>query len=452
MLNSHPIRLSRVSVSTSRLIGPFVLAIVFAAISQADEPSSVNGLGQWKQFHGPEGLGNAGIGSLPESWTQQEYAWTFDLAAADVGSPVMDETTVYLLDTATDSNGTKTVDLVAIDLETGKLRWRHAHPMIDRRRHARNTPASTTPTIAGDQVFFAYGDAEGAYVQAYSISGDLIWSRSLGPWTGYHGFGTSPVVVGSKLILFNSQQADKLEDWQVAGQSRMMALDIRTGEDIWTTPTETTRPCYGVPAIYQREQDGAIEIIAANTGNGMFGLDLASGNMKWSLGVFDKRSCSSPLVVRGLPDGDLAIGSSGSGGGGNVLSAVRIPQSDDETPTEVFRMAKLAPYVPTSAVKGHLLFAISDNGIASCLDLSDAGASQWSQRLGGNFGASPIVIGDQLLIISLDGTAHIANATADKPSFSQFELGGPVGATPAFSRGRLVLRVGSKLHCLNTAR
>lgn len=414
------------------------------SIAHSDDAQS------WVQFHGPSGLGVADSGVLPDSWNEQDYSWTVDLEAVEVGSPVIDEQQVYLLDTTTHPDGTKTIDLVAIDLQTGQLSWRQPQPLVDRRRHSRNTPASTTPVIDGDRIFFAYGDAEGAYVQAYSTSGDPLWSRSLGRWTGYHGFGTSPMVYGSKLILFNSQQADKLEDGQVAGQSQMVALDVATGEDVWTAQLETTRPCYGVPAIYQRDRGEAAEVIAANTGNGMFGLDLANGNMNWSLGVFDKRSCSSPLVVLGLPGGDLAIGSSGSGGGGNVLSAVRIPQTDGEEPTEAFRITKMAPYVPTSVVKGDLLFTVSDSGIACCFDLSDEGARLWSERLGGNFGASPIVVGEKLLLISLGGTAHVAVASRIKPTFSQFELGGTVGATPAFARDRLLLRAGSKLHCLAT--
>lgn len=425
-----------------RIVG--LLFGLAASIAHGDEGR------QWGQFHGAAGLGVAGGGVLPDSWNEQDYRWTVELEAEDVGSPVMDEQQVFLLDTATQPDGTKTIDLVAIDLETGELNWRQPHPLVDRRRHRRNTAASTTPVIAGDKVFFAYGDAEGAYVQAYSTSGDPLWSRSLGRWTGHHGFGTSPMVFGSKLILFNSQQADKLENGQVAGQSQMMALDVATGEDVWTTRLDTTRPCYGVPAIYQRDGGEGVEVIAANTGNGMFGLDLASGNMKWSLGVFDKRSCSSPLIVTGLPGGDLAIGSSGSGGGGNVLSAVRIPQADGGLPTEAFRISKMAPYVPTSVAKGHLLFTISDSGIASCFDLNDEGVRLWSERLGGNFGASPIVVGNKLLMISLDGTAHITEVSGVKRPFTQFELGGPVGATPGFATDRLVLRVGSKVRCLAT--
>lgn len=439
--------------SPSLFIGLMVgsLGIVWPITATAESSTS------WSQFHGPSGLGVSVAGGLPMQWTNEDYRWSFDLKGKDVGSPVIDRDTVYVLDSESTASGNDsdhagrsmlTIDLVAIDLETGKPRWRRSHRLVDGRRHARNSPASTTPVVADGRVVIAYGDPEGVFVHAYSTDGDVLWSRELRPWSGDHGFGTSPMVFGTTLILFNSQQAEQLDEGQTAGVSRMMAMDVRTGEDLWSTPLKTTRPCYGVPAIYADDRDGALEIIAANTGNGLFGLDASSGKMKWSIPVFDKRCCTSPLVVRGLAGGDLAIASSGSGGGGNVLSAVRIPKSSDEAPVEYFRITKSAPYVPTSAVKDGLLFAVSDSGIASCFDLNDSGRSLWSQRLGGNFSASPIVVGDQLLLIALDGTAHVTDAKASRSPVSEFQLGGPAGATPAAGDGSLVLRVGSKLHCL----
>lgn len=388
-------------------------------------------------------------GSLPSQWTKQDYAWTTTLGGSDVGSPVVAGGVVYLLDTTPAEGPLKTVDLVAVDLKTGNEQWRRPHPMADIRRHTRNSAASTTPLVDGDLVFFAYGDANGAYLYAYDTKGQKQWSRDLGPWTGYHGFGTSPMVVGSTVVLFNSQQVSKLEDWQVAGESHMMAFDRETGADVWSTPLKATRPCYGVPTIYP---GSPTQLIAANTGNGMFSLDVQTGRMLWSLDVFDKRSCSSPLVVTGLDEGDVAIGTCGSGGGGNILSAVRIPAQPGEEPEELFRITSSAPYVPTSVVKNHLLFTVSDAGVASCFDLNDQGRKVWSQRLGGNFGASPIIVGDQLLMISLDGTAHLTEASATRSPISEFELGGSVGATPAFADGCLVLRVGDRLHCLQTDR
>lgn len=463
-------RIARSSRASSLLrISAAMMCLGLVLPSPSLATLAAENLTDWPRFHGANGLGAVSNGSLPDTWTSDDYDWTIALGGTEVGSPVIADGTIYLVDVSvvnvsvvngegrTDAN--RTVDLVALDLSTGQTKWRRPHPLADRQRHARNSPASTTPVVFGDQVFFAYGDAEGAYLHAYTRDGQPQWTRNLGSWSGYHGFGTSPTVIDGKLILFNSQQVDKLADWQVPGASLMMAFDLKTGKDIWSTPLKTTRPCYGVPAIYQGSRT---QLIAANTGNGLFALDAETGRMLWSLDVFDKRSCSSPLVVTGLPGGDLAIGSCGSGGGGNVLSAVRIPNDsatgDSATgdsaskPEEVFRITQSAPYVPTSAVKDHLLFTVSDSGVASCFDLNDAGRKLWNQRLGGNFGASPIIIGDQLLMISLDGNAHVTRASAKRAPVNTFELGGKVGSTPAFASGRLIIRVGQQLHCLQTNR
>ncbi len=411
----------------------------------------------WPRFHGPDGSGSITHGNLPDTWSEDDYVWSADLGGVDVGSPIATATQVFILDSkldssvADDSQPSGTLDLVAFDIETGREQWRRSHRFIDRRRHARNSPASTTPAVAGNRVFVAYGDSEGAYLAAYTITGDPIWSRDLGPWSGVHGFGTSPMIDGDQVILFNSQQVDELESWQVAGDSHMMSFDVATGKDLWSTPLKATRPCYGVPVIYDptsgddQNSGGPSQLIAANKGNGLFGLDATTGKLLWSLAVFDKRCCSSPLII-----GDLAIGSCGSGGGGNILSAVRIPKNAGDTPEEVFRLTSGAPYVPTSAVKGSLLFTISDAGIASCFDMDDDGRKCWSQRIGGNFGASPVIIGERLLLISLDGIAHVTSASDKESDVSRVELGGRVGATPAVTSKRLILRVGSRLHCLST--
>ena len=92
---------------------------------------------------------------------------------------------------------------------------------------------------------------------------------------------------------------------------------------------------------------------------------------------------------------------------------------------------------------------IGDKGVASCIDVQ-TGDSLWQKRIGGNFSASPIIIGDKMLIISLTGQATVLRASAKWEQISQFELGGSVGATPAFANGNLILRVGDELLCLGS--
>ena len=86
-------------------------------------------------------------------------------------------------------------------------------------------------------------------------------------------------------------------------------------------------------------------------------------------------------------------------------------------------------------------------GLASCVNV-ETGESLWLKRLGGSYGASPIAVGDKLLMISLGGEATVLRASDQFEKLGEIDLGGPVGATPAFAEGRLLIRVDDELRCL----
>ncbi|MEM9586315.1 MAG: PQQ-binding-like beta-propeller repeat protein [Planctomycetota bacterium] len=378
-------------------------------------------------------------GALPDRWDKSDYAWTIDLGSRDVGSVAISDGRVFYL---TYVPASRQIAVNAADLKTGQVLWSKQYPLIDQRIHKRNTRASSTPTVDGDRVFAAWSDPEHTMLVAFDLKGNEVWKRDFGSWQSQHGFGTSPVVVDEKVILFNSQQADQIRPGQTPGQSRMIAVDRESGQTVWERPLKTTRACYGVPAVHQMK-DGRKQLIASDTGNGLFGIDVQSGNLLWTNDVFRARCCSSPVLV-----GDIAIGTAGSGGGGNHLVAVRIP--DAEQPTEeLYRIEKNAPYVPSPALKDGLLFLVDDRGIASCVDAKD-GSYRWVKRVGGDYGASPLIVDDRVLLISLDGKATLLEATDRYQQISRFDLGGPVGASPAYAEGCLILRIGDKLCCLRT--
>jgi outer membrane protein assembly factor BamB len=126
---------------------------------------------------------------------------------------------------------------------------------------------------------------------------------------------------------------------------------------------------------------------------------------------------------------------------------VRIPRAAGEKPQQVYRIDRGAPYVPTSVLKDDRLYMIGDAGIASCIN-AQTGETIWAQRIGGKFGASPILVGNTLLLISLDGKATLLKASDQFQKIGEVDLGGPVGATPAYAAGRLLIRVGDELRCL----
>lgn len=391
----------------------------------------------WPGFHGPGGMGKAS-GTLPDHWTAEDYAWRYPLGGTDVGSIAIAGERGFLL--AYDSERSA-LTLLAIDIQHGSLLWKRPFPIGQYHRHKRNTYAASTPAVDGDRVYFAYADPNHTWLRCLSLEGDEIWTRDFGTWQSDHGFGTSPRVANGLVLLYDSQQAEQLAQGQKPAHERIIAVDALTGADCWQTPLKATVTNYGIPAFYGPE-NGPLQVIAAGRGNGIFGIDAKTGKMLWEMPVLDKRSVGTPLVV-----GDLAIASCGSGGGGNYTVAIRIPSAPDQEPQEAFRIDRAAAYVPTPAVDGECLMIVSDNGIVSRVRLSD-GKTVWSKRLGGNYGASPIIVGDKLLTISLDGIASIIACDDQYTKLGEVDLGAGVGASPACGNGKLLLRIGDELCCL----
>lgn len=392
----------------------------------------------WGRFHGVNGHGYVADGTIPATWTAEDYAWTRELNSRDISSPILSGDRVFMLVSNPDE---QTIAVQCLSAGDGKLLWSKSSPQRPHHLHQRNTLASSTPAADDQYVYAAWSDPDHTMLVCYDRDGNYVWTRDFGSWQSQHGFGTSPAIIGDMVVLLNSQQAEQLEAGQQPGTSRMIAVSRTTGETVWETPLTATRSCYGVPAV--ATVDGQTQIIATNTGNGIFAIDPADGKMLWSIPVFDARSCSTPIVV-----GDIAIGTSGSGGGGNnQLVAVRIPAGKDGLPEELYRIKRNAPYVPTAALKDDRLFMVNDRGIAQCVDLR-TGDVLWFKRIGGNFGASPIIVGDKILMISLDGQATVIAAGDEFEKLGEVDLGGPVGATPAYADGRLLIRIDDRLVCL----
>jgi outer membrane protein assembly factor BamB len=410
-----------------------VLSLFVTNSALASDPSG------WASFRGNHQDAYAPQGAIPDEWSTSDYAWRLNLPGRGDGSMAIFDGRVYLQNAEPEASRRS---VVAVDLQTGKIVWQQFAELENHSLHARNTFASSTPFVDASGIYVAWADPSRVTLAALEHDGRLRWERDLGPWQSQHGFAASPVIHGGKVILFNSQQAEQLEAGQVAGQSRMMAFDPNTGESLWQTDMTTTRVCYGVPNLYQ-PKDGPPQLIGANTGDGLFGIDLETGKMLWNLRVFNARSVSSPLVV-----GDLVMGTAGSGGGGRHLVAVRPGSAEDQRePEQVYRLDRFAPYVPTPAVANGRLYIVDDTGIASCVNASD-GEVLWFGRVGGTVGASPVVIGDKILTINLEGQATVLAAGDRFQPLATFSLGGPVQATPAYADGSLLLRIGNTICCL----
>ena len=85
--------------------------------------------------------------------------------------------------------------------------------------------------------------------------------------------------------------------------------------------------------------------------------------------------------------------------------------------------------------------------MASCFDAAN-GDVLWQERLGGNFSASPVLVGDKLIATNEKGLTYVLQAGPKYKQLAQNQLGDSGLATPASAGGRLFLRTGERLYCI----
>lgn len=410
-----------------------LLRSVFIGVSCATTLLTESTRADWTRFRGPNGNGVIERCNVPLPWTASDVAWQIDLPGKGNGSPIVVGGKVFLM--SADATTAERF-VIALESTSGKELWRKTYASQFHKVHARSSFASCTPCANEDAVYFAWASPENLTVKAFTHSGDELWTKDFGRYISAHGFAGSPILVDDKLILANSQDAEELPAGVAPGDSSIVALDAKTGKVIWETARTSVRTCYGAPSV--TEMDGKKALLFAETGDGMFALDVATGQQLWNNKVFTKRSVSCPLVV-----GDLAIGTEGSGGGGNILFAVNLKDKHELK----FEIKRAAPYVPTPVAKGESLYLWADNGIVSCLDLV-SGELVWSERVGGNVSSSPVIAGDKLIGVSENGVVTIVSASRSFQKLGSIELGDTIRSTPTLGEDYILLRTDSKLICV----
>ncbi len=394
----------------------------------------------WSRFRGPNGTGVNANCDVPLPWAPKDIHWQIELPGSGNSSPVVRGDSVYLMSTDADSGARF---LQAFSLRSGEQLWRRdivGTPFNG--LHARSSYASSSACVTEHGGYFSWASPDNLVLAALKHDGTPLWQRDLGRFVSQHGFGASPAAFGNLIVLFNSQAAEQLPAGVEPGVSSVEAFDAKTGDTVWSTKRKTTRVCYGVPTHFVDPNSGKDALLFADTGEGVFALDLATGSPLWSKRVFEKRSVACPVVV-----GDLAIATEGSGGGGNVLFAVDL--KDPEHALK-FSIDRYAPYVPSVVAKDDLLFLWSDRGMVSCVRVP-SGEVAWIKRVSNPpVSSSPVIAGDKLIGISEEGTVTILAAADEFKEIGSVELGEPTRATPLVGEHYILFRTSTHLMCVGT--
>ena len=383
----------------------------------------------WNQFRGAAGNGKA-LTKLPLEFSESDgLAWKVPLPGKAWSSPVIWKKQIWVTNALPDGHK---LWALCFDLETGKkihdiLVFDVAEPQFC---IAKNSYASPTPVIEEGRIFVSFGAHGNACID--TATGKTIWERRDLQCNHHRAPASSPVPY-KDLYILHFDGFDK---------QYVIALDKKTGETRWThqrafdfrTDNGDRKKAYGTPSVITHK--GLTQLIAP-AAVATESLDPLTGKLLWTVYTGGMNASARPLYGHGLVFITNGMGR---------MSAVR-PEGKGELPGKNIAWASKrgVPKKSSLILDGKLLFMVSDLGVASCVD-AETGKAHWTERLGGNYAASPIFAGGRIYFFNEDGDIPVIEAGKKFKLLARNKLADGFMASPAISGDSLILRTKSNLY------
>jgi outer membrane protein assembly factor BamB len=388
---------------------------------------------EWPQFRGPTGQGHSSDRGLPVTWSEkQNIAWKVPVAGAGWSSPVVAGGRVWMTTALPEPGGAVSLRALAFDAASGRELVNTEVARIDRPgdAHFKTGRASPTPVVTADRVYVHFG-ADGT--AALTTSGEVVW-RARYRYDSQHGSGGTPIVYGD-LLIFN---CDGNYD-----EAFVVALDTQTGKQRWKT--QRRRPAeqaYTTPLVIRVGDEDQLISVGAYMA---YAYDPITGREIWRVGYEDGFS-NVPRPVYGHGLVFIATGFQQP-----TLIAVRADGKGDVTRSHVaWTLSRGAPFTPSPILVGDELYVVSDTGILTTVD-ARTGAIHYQQRLGGNYSASPVFADGRIYFQSEEGVTTVIPPGRQFGRLAVNRLDGQTLASMAVAGGAIFVRSDSHLYRIQAA-
>jgi outer membrane protein assembly factor BamB len=373
----------------------------------------------WPAFRGPWGDG------ATKTPVKLNHLWKVAVPLPGMSSPVIWGNAMFM-----SGADEKEEQLFRFDADTGKLAWaspvkittgRPAAPKL----YEDTGMAAPTPVTDGRRVYaiFANGD-----VAAFDFNGKQVWARNIGQLENAYGYASSLALWQNRLLI----QLDLGQEGD--GKSKMLALDTRTGKDVWQTP-RPTGGSWASPILAMIE--GKPQLITFGDPF-VLAYDPTSGAELWRANCLSSDLAPSPILAGGFV---IALKVNAD------VIAIRPNGKGDVTKTHVaWTTTDGAPDVPSPVVAGNRLYLLGGGGLLRCCDVTN-GKELWAHDFGEEFYSSPGLAGNTLVMITRKGVLFAVEDGAKYKDATKLSLGETCNTSPAFRGARMYLRGKNNLFC-----
>jgi outer membrane protein assembly factor BamB len=413
----------------------------------------------WPAFRGPTADGISDSKGVPTAWGEaRNVRWKTAVHGKGWSSPVVWGDQVWVT-TADEVGGAKGGDspknagrdnpvqkvtffAVCLDRMTGAVV--RDVPLATEEKpafcHPFNSYASPTPAVEAGRVYAHFGSHGTWAIDA--ATGKPVWERRDLKCNHFRGPASSPVIFENLLVLI----------FDGSDQQYVIALNKDTGETVWKTdrnikypnlrPNDDgdTKKAYATAAVV--EVNGKKQLVCPSAECTM-AYDPVNGAELWRVTHGGMNGSARAVAGHGL----LYLT---SGHTGKLLAVKQGVTGAAGKDAVAWELAKAVPTRPSLLLVGENLFLVSDGGIASCVG-AKTGKVKWSERLDGEFSASPVYADGHVYFCNQTGTNGKTFVVAAKDRYelvAENRLDAGCMASPAVAGDTLFLRTRTHLYAI----
>ncbi|HDY88513.1 MAG TPA: hypothetical protein ENH82_10450 [bacterium] len=375
----------------------------------------------WPNFRGPEGIGIGYNTNVPTKWdgkSGENILWKTEIPTYGNNSPIIWGRKIFL------SGADRQTQVVfCFDADSGTILWQKELNDIpgapENKPRIADDAGYAAPTMATDgrNVFVIFGTGD---VACLDFEGNRIWSKNLGVPDNHYGHSSSLITFQDLLLVQYDQNTG----------GHLIALKTKSGDLVYDK-TRETEISWASPIVINT--GSRYEAILSSNPD-VISYDPRTGQELWRVSCMMGEVAPSPAYADGIV---FAVNEYAK------LAAIKL----EGTPSILWEIDDDLSEVASPLATKDFVFVAASYGTVSCL-ASKTGERYWYQDFKDGFYSSPILAGDNVYVMDMEGTMYIFKAEKEFNLVNKCELGEKAMTIPVFMHDRIYVRGLKNLYCI----